>query len=261
MRFAAPAAMDMESRFEDELLSPQRPASTGIETRPHAHRLVRSVELGVALVALPLVAFAGVSRLLDSRRAGLIAGGLTLLGLAGMRWQLQRLFTDEPAYRRERKIRDFEIRAYEPRVEARVRIPTHNFDEARDRGFRRLASFLFGANATREKLAMTAPVLMSAYSGGYEMSFVMPAKRSINSLPLPDDPSIHLVEIPATRVAVHTYRGGSYDSDTVVDHTRELLRRVSRAGLRAAGRPTFAGFDPPWTATSLRRTEFWVELE
>ncbi|MDX2091293.1 MAG: heme-binding protein [Kofleriaceae bacterium] len=252
--------MDIESHFEDELLYPQRPASTGIATKPHGRRLLRNVELGVAMVALPLAAFAGVSRLADSRRAGLIAGGLALLGLAGMRWQLQRLFTDEPAYRRERKLRDIEIRTYEPRVEATVRIPTSDFDEARERGFRRLASYLFGANATREKLAMTAPVLMRAYAGGYEMSFVMPAERSINSLPLPDDPSVHLLELPATRVAVHTYRG-NYNASSVAEHARELLRRVSRAGLRAAGRPTFAGFDPPSTAPSLRRTELWVELE
>ncbi len=65
---------------------------------------LRKVAFWSSLIAGPALVGAGAARMFGSRRAGFVAGGLTALGLGGLRWQLQRLFNDEPDHHLERRI-------------------------------------------------------------------------------------------------------------------------------------------------------------
>lgn len=229
-------------------------ADTNITTRARARLGLRKGLFAGALAVIPAAIGGGIGTLARSKRAGALAGGIAAGALALVRWQLQRLFTDEPAYEVERRIGDLEIRAYEPHVVARAHTMVPDFDEARGQLFRRLASYI-----SQHELAMTAPVEMSSEGQGFTMAFVMPPGRSLISLPRPDDSHVRLAEVPARRLAVLTYRG-RYRSDEVEDRERELLRLVADAGLSAKGRPMFAGFDPPSTLPFVRRNEIWVEI-
>lgn len=219
---------------------------------------LRRVAFWSALVAGPALIGAGAARVFGTRRAGLLAGGLTALGLGGLRWQLQRLFTDEPHHDLERRIGRLEIRRLAPRIEARTTLDVEDFDRALERGFERLFRYLQGHNRTGEHIAMTAPVT-ATHRLGFTVGFVMPPGRTRPSLPEPDDERIMLSEVPSQRVAVLRFRG-AYDADNVGSHENRLLRLVSRAGLTAAGPIVFAGYDPPTTLPALRRNELWVEL-
>lgn len=239
---------------------PRKPLATSdVATQPQSRKATRSVAFGVGALVTPVVAGATVAAFTRSRRLGLVAGGASALLFGLARWQFQRWFTDEPAYTVERTIGDLEIRSYKPRVEAHTRFATLEFDEVRERGFRRLANYILGANSQERKLAMTCPVTIAPRTTSHTVAFVMPPGISLGDLPHPDDARILIVEVPARRVAVLRYRGG-YKTETVARHAAELRERAVEAGLTTFGEPMFAGFDPPTTLPFLRRTEIWIEL-
>jgi hypothetical protein len=234
-------------------------APSDLATQAENNIGARSLAFGIGALLAPLTLGAGIGGLLRSRRAAVVAGGAVAAAFGFIRWQLQRWFTNEPAYTIEHALGALEIRHYEPRVEAHTRFATLEFDDVRERGFRRLAHYIFGGNAAHYKLAMTTPVTIAPRAGSHTMAFVMPPGFSRTNLPHPDDSRIELVEIPARRVAVLRYRGG-YSAATVEKRARQLRELVAAAGLTARGEPMFAGCDPPSTLPFLRRTEIWIEL-
>ena len=226
-----------------------------IRTHAHAPHTLRTAGFFAALGTVPL----GVGALVGSRSksAGIVAGGLTALAIGALRWQLERWFTDEPSYQVEQRIGEVEIRKIRARVEARVHLDTSDLETARRRGFEKLFPLLTGHNSTREKLAMMTPVISARANGGYEVSFMMPAGRTLMSLPRPDDTTIQLREAPERHVAVMRFHG-HHHLDT---RERQLRTEVAKAGLTAFGPVTLAEFDPPSTLRFLKRTELWLEIE
>ena len=233
----------------DRFSKPATVASRAATTRQIAFRS--------ALLAIPVAT--GLGWALRSRRAGVVAGSLTALALGAVRWQLSRWFTPTPAYEVEGQAGALELRRYPLRIEACAELDVADFERALDRGFGRLACYVFGANVTDEDLAMTTPAITTMHDGTYTMAFVMPPGRSIGSLPAPDDPRITLREAPERRVAVLTFNG-RFTRHNVERHERELLRQVVDAGLVTRGSVGFAGYDSPATLPFLRRNEVWIEI-
>jgi hypothetical protein len=228
---------------------------TRIATRPQAHKSTRNIALAVGTLGTAT----GIAALGRFRPAALVAGAGAALSALALRWQLQRLFTDEPSYTLEQKLGDLEIRRYAPRVEAHAQLDTADFDAAREKGFRRLADYIFRGNAAHEKLAMTAPVTIAPRGSTHTVAFVMPPDRTLADLPRPNSPRVNLVEVPVRRFAVLRYRG-KYAAARFDEQSLRLRQLASQAGLTARGLPMFAGFDPPSTLPFLRRTEVWLEL-
>ena len=235
-----------------------RSSSSDIATAPRGNAALRKLLFGAALGAVSLgvgVAFARMR----SRRAGVIAGGASALLLGVARWQLERSFNDEPDYHVADRIGPLEIREYRARVEAETEIAGTDFGRAISDGFQRLADYIFGDNERHEKLGMTTPVTAYTTNGATRIAFVMPIRRTLDSLPVPDDDRIATVDVPERRVAVLCFHGKRSDA-LIREKQDELLDRVAKAGLATRGEPVYAGFDPPWTLPLLRRNEVWIEL-
>jgi len=99
--------------------------------------------------------------------------------------------TEEPKYAVVEKEPPFEIRSYEPMIVAEVQVDG-DLDSASGQGFRLIAAYIFGQNQVREKIAMTAPVVVEekisqstkiamtvpvgieSTAGKWTVSFVMP---------------------------------------------------------------------------------------
>ena len=226
----------------------------------HAQTLILPRKIGflTALAGVPV----GVGALVGRRSpvAGIVAGGLTALALGALRWQLQRWWTEEPEFQVMETFGPIEVRKIRAHVEARVHLEAADWDSARERGFHLLAKYIFGGNAEQERLAMLAPVIMTRSNGGYELSFVMPANRTLMSLPRPADGAVTLREAPERRVAVKRFRGG-YTGAAIERDERQLRSAIAKEGLTSFGPVTFAGFDPPWTLGLLKRTELWLDVE
>ncbi|HEY5938549.1 MAG TPA: heme-binding protein [Kofleriaceae bacterium] len=248
----------METIIEQTAPHRNRSASRSITTSPRGNAAVRKLLFGIAVGVVP-IGIGAVATLLRSRRAGLIAGGTSALLLGVARWQLERSFNDEPDFTVAERIGRLEIREYRARVEAETKIDDTSVERSLDVGFDRLAGFIFGANERREKLGMTTPVTVRPAGDATRIAFVMPMRRTRDSLPMPDDQRITTIDIPERRVAVLSFTGKR--SDALIRRKQDELRRlVAEAGLVARGEPQYAGFDPPWTLPVLRRNEVWLEL-
>lgn len=194
--------------------------------------------------------------------------------------------TQEPEYEIVATYETFEVRDYKPYVLAEV-VVSGELEEASSRGFRLLADYIFGKNHPRagakseaEKIAMTAPVIVTAdsppssesipmttpvnvsrdVSGAYRVQFTMPSKYTLETLPLPNDPRVVLKPVPARRLAVRQY-AGTWSQDRFEDEKSTLVKGVQAAGLKPAGEAAFARYNSPFSLWFLRRNEVWVPIE
>lgn len=217
---------------------------------------------GTLLIAAGVAALRFAPRMIEQRRrrsslTPWIAGGVTGLGLLGVAaWQLQRLFSHEPAHDVEMRRGLLEIRRYAPARTAETTVDA-SWDEALDQGFRRLAGFIFGGNQAKQRIPMTAPVLGTGDGDGFRVSFVLPPGIVPST---PDDARVGLGELPARRVAVIRFNGRR-DAHSIEVRKAELTHELVANGLTPRGVAVYAGYDPPWTLPMLRRNELWVELE
>jgi len=210
---------------------------------------------GLSLVA----AGAGVAIAVGARKRGVLVGGAAALALGALRWQLARWFTETPAFAVENRMAGIELRRYPHQIEARVAVDEPELEAALDRGFGRLACYVYGANSGSEDLEMVTPVLTSMRDGTYTMAFVMPPGRTLDSLPAPDDHRVVLREVPERRIASLAFRG-PFTRKNIDKHETLLLRALVTAGMSTRGSVAFAGYDSPTTLPILRRNEVWIEV-
>ena len=162
---------------------------------------------------------------------------------------------EEPAYTVERawESEQIEIRRYAPRVMAVTTMQGNDDD-----GFRVLAGYIFGGNATEQKIAMTAPVQQSM-AGEAEMAFMMPAEYALEDLPTPDDERVGFEEAPAYTAAVIQFSGWA-SADKADKHWQRLRQFLIAEQIDIAGEPTLNQYNPPWTLPFLRRNEIIVPV-
>ncbi|MBY0386936.1 MAG: heme-binding protein [Mycobacterium pseudokansasii] len=185
--------------------------------------------------------------------------------------------TEEPRHTTEQLIDGVEIRHYGQRIAAQTTVKASE-EAARNIGFRRLARYIFGGNhaavriamtapvaqhsagAGAEKIAMTAPVSQRAGADGeWVVRFFMPADKTLESLPEPDDPEVALVSIAPETVAVRRF-SGLPTKRAVASQTEKLIRALRETGFESTGIPSAWFYDPPWTIPMLRRNEVAVPV-
>ena len=194
---------------------------------------------------------------------------------------------EEPSYRVVQSFPAFELRQYAPYLVAETTVDA-GFDQAGNRAFRILADYIFGNNRAKEKIQMTAPVTQQPATGGqspkgeqiemtapvtqrpaavdtgtgadrYVLSFVMPRRFTLDTLPAPNDPRVKLGEEPARLMAVRQYSG----SWTEASYRREedkLMDAVRKQGYEAIGTPVYARFLWGFSLWFMRRNEVMVEV-
>jgi hypothetical protein len=175
---------------------------------------------------------------------------------------------EEPPHQVIARDGDFEIRDYPALTLAETGVDADR-TTAGNQGFRKLAGYIFGGNATKQSIEMTAPVIEAprgamgdqALGGlkGWTIRFVMPRGLSLAILPKPDAEGIILREEPPTRYAVLRFSGLAGD-DAVAVKTAELERLLKARDLTAAGPPLVAQYNPPWTLPFVRRNEIMIAI-
>ena len=180
---------------------------------------------------------------------------------------------EEPAFRLQLRDGRFEVREYPPLVVAEVAV-SGDQGHAASQGFRILASYIFGGNARRESIAMTAPVTLmpSSDQGGlagptvevrgsrdWLVSFTMPKHYAIGTLPPPKDPRVRLRATPPGRFAVVRFSGVAHPQDAEAEAIA-LIAWTQARRLKATGPAALAQYDPPWTLWFLRRNEVLIPV-
>ena len=77
----------------------------------------------------------------------------------------------------------------------------------------------------------------------------MPANYTLETLPRPNDPAVHIVAVPPQTYGVFRYSGSTSPAATA-DARRELLRLLEGSGWGPTGEPVSWFYDPPWTLRS-----------
>ncbi len=181
--------------------------------------------------------------------------------------------TEEPPFTVSLAEGDFSVRDYPALIAAEVSVGGPRRDAA-SKGFRLLAGYIFGGNTRKqriamtapvtqapaggEKIAMTAPVLLSG-RGPWTIRFIMPRGSTLESLPTPNNPAVHLRELAPARMAVIKFSGLAKQAD-VDAKTFALSRFIKTQKLVAAGPASLAQYDPPWTLWLMRRNEVMIPV-
>ncbi len=212
-----------------------------------------------------------MSRLLSLTLSAALAGvaGLTVAGS----WVFgpNRDRYEEPGYEVEVRHSVYEVRKYEPTIQAKTTIGGTR-ERATREGFQILAGYIFGGNRGKQSIAMTtpvsaapqtiemtAPVSATSSRAGWVVGFTMPRQWTLDTLPVPDDSRVQLVAVSEHRAAVRTFTGRA-NAMRIAEEERLLFAALKAQGMLSTGRATLAQFDPPWVLGPWRRNEIQVEL-
>jgi len=167
-----------------------------------------------------------------------------------------------------------EVREYAPMLVAEVVVATEDFGRAGSLGFQPLADYIFGNNTRRERIGMTAPVTQeregerigmtapvtqSGSAKGWVVGFVMPARYTAETLPLPRDPRIRIVGVPSRHVAAIRF-SGRWSTIRYAENLRVLERELAKTDWVAAAEPQSAQYDAPWVPGPMRRNEILLPV-
>ena len=168
----------------------------------------------------------------------------------------------------------YELREY-PHIVMVTSYAKGNFENAQDESFNKLFDYISGKNASKtkipmtapvfvepkgEKIPMTAPVIMSETDKGWAMSFVLPEDATLETAPLPLDPSLKLEERKNLKFAVVKFNG-LFSERNFEEYTKALNTWIEKNGLKPTGAAMRAGYNPPWTLPPLRRNEILIPVE
>ena len=124
-----------------------------------------------------------------------------------------------PKYEVIYKEKNFEIRRYQSYLIAQTKVEG-SYKQGSTKAFRILASYIFGKNEQKSKIAMTSPVKIQNTSTtiamtspvkiktndkSLTMSFAMPSEFTLENIPRPLDKRITVQQVPAKTIAVIRY--------------------------------------------------------
>lgn len=182
---------------------------------------------------------------------------------------------ESPHYKVLHKDGDFEIREYDPYIVAKVRLKGSSKDNT-SKGFRILAGYIFGKNEGKNKISMTAPVEMKQESvkiamtspvemveedNTFTMTFSMPSKYTLETLPKAKDKRITFESVPKRLKASHRFTWFRTESRLQAKYKELRAWLNKQKDYQALEGFSFAGYNPPWTIPFLRRNEVHIELK
>ena len=174
---------------------------------------------------------------------------------------------------------DVEIRTMPSVLVASVLVPGEDISSPND-SFRQLAGFIFGDNVSRdkiamtapvtsktvptedknnEKIAMTAPVTSTSVWQMTEVSFVMPSKWTIDTLPIPNNPNVTISETDPKTLAVWKF-GWYATKKNIASEKEKFMQALESNDISRSDEMTLAQYNDPWTPAWMRTNEWWVDI-
>lgn len=184
---------------------------------------------------------------------------IVLIAMAGVGWKLTARTSYESA---EFKLLEsdgaFEIRDYPDLMLATTKMKSQGGDGS----FGRLFGYISGKNENDVKIAMTTPVFMESESTSAEgrMGFVVPESIASKQIPNPTDSSVQIQKRDGGRFAVIRFSGRMND-ESLARNSEKLRKWIDDKGWVPCESYEFAGYDPPWTPSVLRRNEIILRLK
>ncbi len=173
------------------------------------------------------------------------------------------------------KKKGYEVRLYPKHIVAQTTVEG-DYRTALNTGFRIVARYIFGGNVKKQgiamtapvvarenvnqKIAMTSPVMATESNGSRVISFGMPKSYSMETLPIPTDDRVKLVQIPEEKYAAKRFSW--FATEVRVDHFEKLLiEQLKKDNIEILGSVAYAGYNAPWTPPWMRRQEVLVKVK
>ena len=165
-----------------------------------------------------------------------------------------------------------ELRSYPAHIIAQIDLSESSYRKAIYRGFSPLADYIFGANVSTDRVAMTSPVQVShstkiamtspvtvSGAGPYTVSFVMPAAYTLETLPKPKNVCVRIEAIEQRTMAVIGFKG--FFNERKIQKAKDRLAAWAiEHGRELIGQFVVAGYDPPWVPSFLASNEVMIEV-
>ena len=165
--------------------------------------------------------------------------------------------TETPKYELMKEYDKFEIRKYPKMILATTKMGKGSYSKNSSKGFRNVASYIFGGNNENKQISMTSPVL-SSIDDSMSMSFIMPSKYGLEELPKPNNQNVEIKLQPERLMAIISFGGFANDYD-IKYYISILKNQMSLEGLSTSGKIYFQGYDPPFKLFN-RTNEVAIEL-
>ena len=201
--------------------------------------------------------------------------------------------TESPGYTLEMKDDHFEIRRYPDYILAQVDVESE-YDSAISIGFSILAKYIFGSNKKSKSIPMTTPVSEEKIKGSekipmaapvtqefvgsekiamaapvteeedneniHRISFTMPSKYTLKTLPEPDDERIKFKEVKNQKTAVLRF-SGRVKKKLAMEKMEEMRKWLEKYNLKPKSNFVVAQYNNPAVPGFFRRNEILVEIE
>jgi len=186
---------------------------------------------------------------------------------------------EEPAFEVIKTEGDVELRHYSPFIIAETFIKeAKSRNAASNTGFRRLFNYITGDNSNQEKIAMTAPVIQAdekakgvkidmtapvqqkQTDNEWQIAFVLPDNFTMDTAPIPSDPTIKLRQVEPRTMAVLRF-SGRWSDKNIRKHEDLLLTQLAAMDLRLIGETEFAAYNAPFALPFMRRNEVMIEVQ
>lgn len=151
-----------------------------------------------------------------------------------------------------------EIRSYYSNIIAEVEVQGER-KQALSKGFKVLASYIFGDNQSQAKIAMTAPVQQQYLNDRWSVSFIMPIKYTLKNLPKPISHQVNIKKVPAKTFIVIRFSGRN-NRENLANHEKKLTQHMKEHHLKSLSPAKYAFYHPPWTLPFMRRNEIMFEI-
>ncbi len=203
---------------------------------------------------------------------------LIVLAVIVVLWSIWGFFgsrVEQAEYTVVRKNKNYEVRTYPRHIVAQATL-SGDYTGAMNSGFSIVAGYIFGGNTKKEKIAMTAPVVEKAGisekiamtapvvvagdEGSRTISFGIPKGYTLETLPVPNDKRVQIVEIPEKNFAVARFYG--YRNSSMIEKaTKELKEKLVEDKIEIVGSPSYAGYNAPGTPPWMTRNEVLIEIK
>jgi len=167
--------------------------------------------------------------------------------------------TETQPYKIIKSEKKFEIRKYPAATMATISMDVKTYKELSSPGFSKLASYIFGSNEGKKKIAMTSPVHMDINDSMSSMSFVMPADYNLDNLPKPNDSTIRLEKSEDQYVAAIQF-GGFANDEEIKKYASKLEEALKESDIIYYGNFRFLGYNAPFQLLG-RRNEIIVNIQ
>jgi len=168
---------------------------------------------------------------------------------------------EEPKYSLVVSFGNFEIRRYEQSVMAITERSSANY-QGSSGGFQIIANYIFGGNASGQRIAMTAPVhIWNEGSEIPKLAFTMPSQYSLSDLPEPNDSRVKMTLKEEEEIAVWKFSGlaGNRKTQRLISKFETILKEK---GIEITGDPKLAIYDNPWsTLPFVRKNEIQIPVK